>query len=180
MTIWIWKLSGLALAAGLGTQALAMGAPTPPPEPVRVERAAPARPAAARAPDAGVPEPGPAELDIRAAAEVSPESLLFESRPVIVFADTEQEPAFITQMELLARDPAAMARRDVIVITDTDPAANSAWRQKLRPRGFALIILDTDGTVIDRKPFPWDTREIGRAIDKTPVRREETRASGGR
>ena len=37
-----------------------------------------------------------------------------------------------------------------------------------------------DGTVIDRKPFPWDTREIGRAIDKTPVRRGETRASGGR
>ena len=176
----IWKLSGLALAAGLASQALALGARTPPPEAVRVERAAPARPAAAEAPDAGNPVPDAAQLEIRAAEEVTPESLLFERRPVLVFADTPAEPAFMTQMDLLARDPAAMVRRDVIVITDTDPAAQSAWRQKLRPRGFALIILDTDGTVIDRKPSPWDTREISRAIDKTPVRRSETRASGGR
>jgi hypothetical protein len=26
-----------------------------------------------------------------------------------------------------------------------------------------------------RKPFPWDVREITRAIDKMPMRREEMR-----
>ena len=179
MRISLFNLPALALAAMAAPPAFAMGGPTPPPESVRVERAAPARPAATQAatdaPAASLPRD---ELDIQAAAEVSPKSLLFERRPVVVFADSAQEPAFLTQMQLLARDPAAMARRDVIVIIDTDPAANSAWRQMLRPRGFALIILDTDGTVIDRKPAPWDTREIGRAIDKTPVRREETRARG--
>ena len=159
-------MSALALAV-TGAQALAMGGPTPPPEPVRVERAAPARPATAQVPQAAADTP-PArprqvELDIRAATEVTPE-----------------DPSFSTQMDLLARDPAAMERRGVTVITDTDPAAASAWRQSFRPRSFSMIVLDTDGTVIDRKPFPWDTREIGRAIDKTPVRRGETRASGGR
>lgn len=182
MKILLSKMSALALAV-TGAQALAMGGPTPPPEPVRVERAAPARPAtapvpqAAEAPTAGSQQ---AELDIREATEVTPESLLFDRRPVLVFADTPEEPSFVTQMELLARDPAAMDRRSVTIITDSDPAVNSVWRQRFRPRGFSLVVLDTDGTVIDRKPFPWDTREIGRAIDKTPVRRDETRASGGR
>ena len=183
MRILLSKMSALALAV-TGAQALAMGGPTPPPEPVRVERAAPARPATAQVPQAAADTPpaGPrqVELDIRAATEVTPEAPLFDRRPVLVFADTPEEPSFATQMDLLARDPAAMERRDVTVITDTDPAAASAWRQRFRPRGFSLIVLDTDGTVIDRKPFPWDTREIGRAIDKTPVRRGETRASGGR
>lgn len=186
MKILLSKMSALALAMGTGAQALAMGGPTPPPQPVRVERAAPARsvavpqsapPAVAETP---APVPEKARLDIRPATEVAPEAFLFERRPVVVFADTPADPAFATQMELLARDPAAMDRRSVTVITDTDPAANSAWRQRFRPRGFSLMVLDTDGTVIDRKPFPWDTREIGRAIDKTPVRRGETRASSGR
>ncbi|WP_234450859.1 MULTISPECIES: DUF4174 domain-containing protein [unclassified Paracoccus (in: a-proteobacteria)] len=180
MKIFLSNMLALALAV-TGAQALAMGAPTPPPEPVRVERAAPARPAAAAgATDAPVGQPEQAEMDIRSANDVTPEALLFERRPVLVFADTPEDTAFATQMELLARDPAALERRSVTVITDTDPAANSVWRQRLRPRGFSLMVLDSDGTVIDRKPSPWDTREIGRAIDKTPVRRSETRASGGR
>jgi hypothetical protein len=182
MRIFLWNMSALALAV-TGSQALAMGGPTPPPEPVRVERAAPARPAnapAQQATDTPAAAPQQVELDIRDAAEVAPEALLFDRRPVVIFADTPEDPAFVTQMELLVRDPAAMERRSVTVITDTDPAGNSPWRQRLRPRGFSLVVLDTDGTVIDRKPFPWDTREIGRAIDKTPVRRDETRASGGR
>ncbi len=168
---------------------LAMGGSTPPPDSVAVERAAPARPGAARstadqalpAPDTTQPAlPAADELDIRAASDATPEALLFERRPVVVFADTPADSAFATQMELLQRDPAALARRAVTVITDTDPAGQSAWRQKLRPRGFSLMVLDLDGTVIDRKPAPWDSREIGRAIDKTPVRRSETRAHGGR
>lgn len=182
MRILLSNMSALALAV-TGAQALAMGGPAPPPDPVRVERAAPARPATTRQPraaDAPAVEAPRAELDIRAAADVTPEALLFDRRPVVVFADTPADTGFATQMDLLARDPAAMERRRVTVIIDTDPASNSVWRQRLRPRGFSLVVLDTDGTVIDRKPFPWDTREIGRAIDKTPVRRSETRASGGR
>lgn len=184
MKFFLSNLSALALAAGAGAQALAMGDPTPPPAPIRVERAAPARPAPIPAPhaaDGTAPALPPlASLDLRTAAEVTPEALLFARRPVVVFADTPEDPSFATQLDLLARDPAALDRRRVTVITDTDPAANSVWRRRLRPRGFSLVVLDTDGAVIDRKPVPWDTREIGRAIDKTSARRNETRAPGGR
>lgn len=179
------KLTGLALVLMSCGPALAMGGSTPPPDSIAVERAAPARPGATPRDDGAAapaaPQPPAAEqLDIRAATDITPEALLFERRPVVVFADTPADAAFATQMELLQRDPATLARRGVTVITDTDPAAQSPWRQKLRPRGFSLMVLDLDGTVIDRKPSPWDSREIGRAIDKTPVRRSESRAHGGR
>lgn len=168
---------------------LAMGGSTPPPGSIAVERAAPSRPGAPAPVDATPADPagdavagevGAVQPDIRTATEVTPESLLFERRPLVVFADTPADSAFAAQMELLHRDPAALERRRVTVITDTDPSAQSPWRQKLRPRGFSLMVLDLDGTVIDRKPAPWDSREITRAIDKTPVRRSETRAHGGR
>jgi hypothetical protein len=103
------------------------------------------------------------------ASEVVLEELLYFKRPVVVFADSPNDPDFIRQMELLARDPAALDARDVMVITDTDPAFPSAVRQKLRPRGFSLVIIDKDGKTSLRKPLPWDVREIGNAIDKFPT-----------
>jgi hypothetical protein len=69
----------------------------------------------------------------------------------------------------------ALAARDVVVITDTDPAARSELRQKLRPRGFALVLIGKDGVIYLRKPAPWHVREITRSIDKLPMRQQELR-----
>jgi Domain of unknown function (DUF4174) len=99
--------------------------------------------------------------------------LLYLKRPVVVFADSPQDPNFLRQMEFLADDPAALESRDVVLITDTDPAAMSDVRRKLRPRGFSLVLMDKDGRAVLRKPLPWDLREITRAIDKFPLRRQE-------
>ncbi|NUB43962.1 DUF4174 domain-containing protein [Fertoebacter nigrum] len=107
------------------------------------------------------------------AAAVTRDELLWLKRPVVVFADSPADPSFEAQMRLLADEPGALAERDVVVITDTDPAARSDWRQKLRPRGFSLVIMDKDGEAKLRKPLPWSVREISRAIDKFPIRREE-------
>ncbi|MDP2062574.1 MAG: DUF4174 domain-containing protein [Phaeovulum sp.] len=107
------------------------------------------------------------------AAEVTLAEFLWLKRPIVVFADSAADPAFITQMEMLAVDPAALELRDVVVVTDTDPAAKTEWRLKLRPRGFSLVLLDKDGEPELRKPLPWDLREITRAIDKFPLRRQE-------
>ena len=63
--------------------------------------------------------------------------------------------------------------RDVIVLTDTDPAAQSPIRQKLRPRGFMMVLIGKDGGVKLRKPLPWTVREISRSIDKMPMRLQE-------
>ena len=108
------------------------------------------------------------------ANQITLADLIYLKRPVIVFADSPADPAFLRQIDLLSRDPAALEARDVIVITDTDPATPSAIRLKLRPRGFSLVLIDKDGKTTLRKPLPWDIREITRAIDKFPSRREET------
>jgi hypothetical protein len=46
---------------------------------------------------------------------------------------------------------------------------------QLRPRGFMLALVSKDGSVFQRKPAPWDVREISRAIDKLPQRQQEIR-----
>lgn len=100
---------------------------------------------------------------------------VWKKRPVVVFADTENDPAFIEQMDFIRSRPDALVERDVIVVTDTDAATLSPLRRKLRPRGFMLVIIDKEGVIQQRKPFPQDVREIGRNIDKLPIRQREIR-----
>jgi hypothetical protein len=99
----------------------------------------------------------------------------WKKRPVLVFADSENDPAFIEQLELLEAEWEELAERDVVVLTDTDPAARSAMRLKMRPRGFMLVLVGKDGGIKLRKPFPWNVREISRSIDKMPMRQREIR-----
>ncbi len=108
-----------------------------------------------------------------AAVDAALDAQLFVKRPVVVFADSPNDPNFILQMELLARAYPDLEERDVILVTDTDPAADSEWRHKLRPRGFSLVIMDKDLRPVIRKPNPWTVREITAAIDKLPLRRQE-------
>ncbi|MBJ3762296.1 DUF4174 domain-containing protein [Maribius pontilimi] len=108
-------------------------------------------------------------------ADVSLEDFKWIARPVVVFADSEFDPAFQEQIDLLAGRADDLARRDVVVITDTDPSTLSDLRRKLRPRGFMLVLIGKDGDVKLRKPFPWDVRELTRSIDKMPMRRQEIR-----
>ncbi|MDP5326843.1 MAG: DUF4174 domain-containing protein [Paracoccaceae bacterium] len=122
--------------------------------------------------------PGP--LPVQAAQDVTPDALMWQARPVVVFADTPQQPQFAQQMRLLSEDPEPLLLRDVVIITDTNPAAMSVWREKLRPRGFSLVLMDKDGAVVIRKPLPWSVREIIQAIDRMPIRRDEIRSGSGK
>lgn len=123
---------------------------------------------------------GPPELPLMDGGEVDLKEFLWIKRPVVVFADTPNDPRFIEQMNLLAADISAVVTRDIIVLTDTDPDARSALRLTLRPRGFMLVLMDKDGGVKLRKPAPWDMREISRSIDKWPTRQQEIRESLGK
>lgn len=99
----------------------------------------------------------------------------WKKRPVLVFADSTEDPAFIEQMALLEARKDELRERDVIVLTDTDPAARSPLRLLMRPRGFMLVLVGKDGGNKLRKPFPWSVREISRSIDKMPMRQREIR-----
>ncbi|MCR8546664.1 DUF4174 domain-containing protein [Salipiger sp. P9] len=120
----------------------------------------------AEAPEAGA---------IRPAGEATLEEFLWINRPLVVFADNPADPRYVQQMQLVTERLDALTERDVVVITDTDPAARSPIRQALRARGFMFVLIAKDGTVILRKPAPWDVREISRSIDKQPLRQQEVR-----
>lgn len=108
-------------------------------------------------------------------ASVSLDEFLWLKRPLVIFADTPNDPRFIQQMETISERLAALESRDVVVITDTDPAGQSDLRRRLRPRGFTLVLVGKDGVIHLRKPVPWEVREITRTIDSLPERRQELR-----
>ena len=117
-----------------------------------------------------------AEAEAETTAEMPPglDELLWVARPLVVFADSANDPRFQQQMaELEDRIPELEDRR-VVVLTDTDPAASGPLRQELRPRGFGLVLIDTDGSVVQRRPSVTTAREILNLIDRLPSRRQET------
>jgi len=101
------------------------------------------------------------------------ELFVWQARPVVVFADSPNDPRFREQMDLLADGADDLATRDVIILTDTDPSANSPLRQAFRPRGFNIVLVGKDGELELRKPSPQTARELSRSIDKMPLRRQE-------
>ena len=109
------------------------------------------------------------------AEEVDVDALQWVARPVVVFANSARDPAFIDQMEEIVEDMDRLVERDVIVIVDTDADSGSALRERLRPRGFMLALIGKDGEVKLRKPLPWTVRELSRSIDKMPMRQREQR-----
>jgi hypothetical protein len=110
---------------------------------------------------------------IQPAGDSDLSEFLWIKRPVVVFADSPADPRYAEQIERLSESLDMLIERDVVILTDTDPAASSPLRQKLRPRGFMLVLVGKDGGVKLRKPHPWTVREITRSIDKTPERQRE-------
>lgn len=100
--------------------------------------------------------------------------LLWIARPIVVFADSPNDPRFVQQLAMLEERPADLEDRRVVVLTDTDPAAAGPLRRELRPRGFGLVLIDTDGSIVQRRPAPTTAREIINLIDRLPSRRQET------
>lgn len=147
---------------------------------------------------AGLAAPAPAEEDLIAVPETPAEDtvtgdedpaggfvvlrgdvdlgqFLWLARPLVVFADTPNDPRYLEQLRLLSLRPADLAARDVVVIADTDPSAATEVRSRLRPRGFSVVLIDKDGDVELRRPAPTDVRVLSNTIDRTPLRRQEIR-----
>ena len=118
----------------------------------------------------------PAQADAETGTEAQPalEDLLWIARPVVIFADTPNDPRFAQQMQMLEQRSDEIADRGVIVLTDTDPAAAGPLRMELRPRGFGLVLIDKDGAVVQRRPAPTTSRELINMIDRLPSRRQES------
>ena len=112
-------------------------------------------------------------MEVLPGYDVQLDSFQWTHRPVVIFADSPNDPRFQEQIDKLREDPAALLDRDVVVLIDSDPARKSPLRKKLRPRGFMMVLIGKDGGVKLRKPLPWSVREISRTIDKMPMRLRE-------
>ena len=98
---------------------------------------------------------------------------LWEARPVIVFADSDKDPRFQRQVAALSALPDDMAERDVVILLDTDPSAESALRKRFRPRDFQILLIGKDGQIKLRRPHPITAEDLNRQIDRMPMRRRE-------
>ncbi|MFU8777572.1 MAG: DUF4174 domain-containing protein [Roseovarius sp.] len=121
----------------------------------------------------------PASAAILSADTVNLNDFLWLKRPLVIFADTPADPRYVEQIGYITERLDVLTSLDVVVITDTDPTARSELRQKLRPRGFGLVLMGKDGVIYLRKPAPWHVREIIRTIDKLPMRQQELRERPG-
>lgn len=133
------------------------------------------------APDGSVgapyPPTGGAEIAPPVAApSTQPElaDLRWTARPVVVFADSENDPRFRQQMEMLELYAEDLVARDVVILVDTNSDELTPLRKELRPRDFTLVLIDKDGTVVQRRPTPTTVRELSHTIDRLPSRRQET------
>lgn len=98
---------------------------------------------------------------------------LWQSRPLVIFSSSEDDPRLLQQLEWLDAEAGEIEERDVVVIVDIEADEPSELRVKYRPRDFQIVLVGKDGEVKLRKPFPWNVRELSRAIDKMPMRRQE-------
>jgi Domain of unknown function (DUF4174) len=110
----------------------------------------------------------------REAAQPALEELLWVARPLVIFADTPNDPRMQQQLRMLNEQIEDLTDRDVVVLTDSAPEEAGPLRKELRPRGFGIVLIDKDGTIVRRFPSPVSAREIINQIDRLPSRREET------
>ena len=123
------KLKFLILTMVLAAMGPARDAPPPDPDslvqrnPARLPPVSP-QPVQPAPPTSPLILPAPPRFD---AAEVDPQQFLWNARPVIVFADTPEDPAFVEQIEALTSDGRALLDRDVVVITGFPPTYEDAY-----------------------------------------------------
>lgn len=87
---------------------------------------------------------------------------------IVVFADAPDDADFLAQIDILRSRAADLAERDVVLLTDTAPAGNGPLRQALRPRGFSLILIESTGTLAQRRGSVTEAARLLRQIDQMP------------
>jgi len=95
-------------------------------------------------------------------------SFIGVSTLIVIFADDPDNPDFVSQIDILRSRADDLAARNVVLLTDTEPAENGPLRQALRPRGFSILLIDTTGTLAQRRRTVTDARRLIRQIDEMP------------
>ncbi|MBT9385551.1 DUF4174 domain-containing protein [Pseudooceanicola sp. CBS1P-1] len=106
-----------------------------------------------------------------AARDLDP--MRWQKRPVLIFAPSESDPAYREQRALLEAAQPALQERDIVVLSDTDPAAGGALRKRLDPQGFTVMLVGKDGGIKITERTPLSVERLVETIDRMPMRRRE-------
>jgi len=87
---------------------------------------------------------------------------------IVIFADSLDDAEFTAQLDILRPHAEFLATRNVVLLTDTSPDANGPLRQALRPRGFSLLLINSVGTLAQRRGTVTDSQRLIRQIDQMP------------
>ena len=87
---------------------------------------------------------------------------------IVIFADAPDDADFIAQIEILRPSVDDLAAQNVVLLTDTAPSESGPLRQSLRPRGFSIILIDSTGTLVQRRGTVTDAQMLIRQIEQMP------------
>lgn len=96
-------------------------------------------------------------------------------RPVVIFAPSEKDADYVRQIAMLEKSSAELAERDIIVLSDTSPAASGQLRSQFKPSGFEVVLVGKDGGVKIRQKTPLTSEELLSTIDRMPMRKADLR-----
>jgi hypothetical protein len=87
---------------------------------------------------------------------------------IVIFADAPDDADFVAQIDILRPSVDDLAARNVVLLTDTAPSESGPLRQSLRPRGFSIILIDSTGTLVQRRGTVTDAQMLIRQIEQMP------------
>jgi hypothetical protein len=101
------------------------------------------------------------------------DALRWKNRPVLVFAPSAEDPAFMEQTASLRAAREGLIERDVVVLSDTEPHDNGSLRRRFAVQGFEVLLIGKDGGVKLRVQRPVAAEVLFSEIDAMPMRRRE-------
>ncbi|MEI4473294.1 DUF4174 domain-containing protein [Frigidibacter sp. MR17.24] len=133
--------------------------------------AAAAAVAAAAAAPALVPRAMAAEVRAMAPERADLRDYRWSARPLLIFAASPDDPRLRAALEALKGRDAALDDREIVVLTDTDPAARGGLREGLGVSGFRMMLVGLDGGVKMDETAPIPVDRLLETIDRMPMRR---------
>jgi len=115
------------------------------------------------------------------------DQFLWKNRPILIFAETPQSPDYQTQIKILTQNKAALADRDVILlsitqnnVTDLNGETYEISAKNLRQEynaqeGFHVILIGKDGGQKSHEQTVTSLKTFIELIDSMPMRQSEMR-----
>ena len=97
----------------------------------------------------------------------------WKNRPVLIFAPSDGDPAYLAQRQALENATEGLRAREIVVLTDTSADDNGALRRLFGVQGFELLLFGKDGGLKLHQTKPISANALFKTIDAMPMRRRE-------